>query len=370
MSDAPRLTLCLGGDLMTGRGVDQAFARACDPRLFERAATSALDYVALAEAANGPIPRPVSHDYVWGDALAVLERVRPDARIVNLETSVTTSPRPEPKGINYRMHPANAPVLTAARIDCVTLANNHVLDWGPDGLLETLDTLGCLNVRAAGAGRDLEQADAPAVIPVGAGSRVLVLAFATTDCGVPPWWAAAADRPGVHLLPDLSERTVSHLAALVERARKPGDVVVASVHWGNNWGYDVPRTHRRFAHALVGEARVDVVFGHSPHHPKAIEVYHGRPILYGCGDLLDDYEGIRGHAEYRSDLVLLYWVTLDAATGELARLAMTPFRVARFRLAHATAEERAWLRATLDRECERFGHRVSAPDDELVLDWT
>lgn len=369
MPDPVRLTLCLGGDLMTGRGIDQAFAVACDPPLHERWVTSALDYVALAERANGPIGRPLRHDQVWGDALEVLERVRPDAFVVNLETSVTTSDRAEPKWVNYHMHPANAPVLTVAGIDCVTLANNHVLDWGREGLLETLDTLARAGVRHAGAGRDLARAEAPAVIPVGDRSRFVVFAFGADDCGIPPEWDAGTDRPGVHVLPDLSERTVRRLAALVAGARRPGDVVVASVHWGPNWGYEVEPAHRRFAHALVDVARVDVVFGHSSHHPMAIEVYRDRPILYGCGELLDDYEGITGHEEYRGDLVLLYRITVDAATGATRRLDMTPFRICRFRLMHATAAERAWLRARLDRECGRFGHRVVERDGELALEW-
>ena len=115
--------------------------------------TGILIYVALAEQANGPIPRRVDPAYIWGDALAELEREAPRARIVNLETAVTTSSERAPKGINYRMNPANAACLAAARLDCCVLANNHVLDWGPAGLLETLDTLHALGSRTAGAGR-------------------------------------------------------------------------------------------------------------------------------------------------------------------------------------------------------------------------
>src|SRR5512145_2882467 len=117
------VTLFLCGDVMTGRGVDQILPHPSKPRLFEPYVTSAVTYVELAERAVGPIPRPVGFDYVWGDALAELRRVRPDARIVNLETSVTRSNEAWPdKGIHYRMHPANVPCLTAAGIDCCALA--------------------------------------------------------------------------------------------------------------------------------------------------------------------------------------------------------------------------------------------------------
>ena len=99
--------------------------------------------------------------------------------------------------------------------------------------------------------------------------------------------------------------------------REPGDVVVASIHWGSNWGYDVPATHTDFAHRLI-DAGVDVVHGHSSHHPRPIEVYQGKLILYGCGDLIDDYEGIGGYQKYRDDLRLLYFATVSPGTGRMA----------------------------------------------------
>ena len=128
MSGAVTLFLC--GDVMTGRGVDQILPHPGDPRLFEHYVNSALDYLQLAEEVSGPIAKPVDFGYIWGDALAELERERPNARIINLETAVTSSDDAWPgKGINYRMHPANAPCLATAKIDCCVLANNHVLDW-------------------------------------------------------------------------------------------------------------------------------------------------------------------------------------------------------------------------------------------------
>jgi poly-gamma-glutamate synthesis protein (capsule biosynthesis protein) len=368
MADRTRVTLFLCGDVMTGRGVDQILPRPSAPRLYERFLTSALDYVALAEHAHGLIPRRVEPAYVWGVLPEVLDRERPDVRIVNLETSVTTSDAAAPKGINYRMHPANVAVLTAAGIDCCVLANNHVLDWGPAGLLETVATLARAGIRVVGAGHDLAAARAPGVLEIAPGHRVLVLGLGTRDSGIPRHWAAGAATPGVHLLPDLSETTADDVARLVDDARRPGDVIVASVHWGPNWGYDVPPAHRRFTRALIDRARVDVVHGHSSHHPMAIEVHRGHPILYGCGDFLNDYEGIGGHDAYRSDLALAYFVTVDACTGELARLTMTPLQIRNFRLRYPAPADRAWVHGRLDRECRRFGHRVVPRDGALVLE--
>ena len=125
----PSVSLVLCGDVMTGRGIDQVLPHPSDPRLYESVLTSAIGYVRLAEAANGPIRLPVPIAYVCGDALDAVDKRRPDVWIVNLETAVTRADDPWPKAINYRMNPDNLPCLTAAGIDCCVLANNHVLDW-------------------------------------------------------------------------------------------------------------------------------------------------------------------------------------------------------------------------------------------------
>lgn len=147
------LDLFVGGDVMTGRGIDQILQHPSSPQLSEPYVDSARDYVALAERTHGPIPRRVDGSYIWGAALEELAQRQPDARIVNLETAITTSDAAWPrKGIHYRMHPGNIAALTTAQIDCAVLANNHVLDWGHAGLVETLATLRGAGINTAGAG--------------------------------------------------------------------------------------------------------------------------------------------------------------------------------------------------------------------------
>jgi poly-gamma-glutamate synthesis protein (capsule biosynthesis protein) len=342
---------------MTGRGIDQVFPHPSNPRIHEGYMSSARGYVELAERASGPIPRPVSFSYVWGDALAELEERAPDLRIANLETSVTTSEEALPKGINYRMHPLNVPCLRAAGIDCAVLANNHVLDWGAAGLLETLATLRGAGIATAGAGRNAEEAERPAAFDVAGPARVLVFGFASPTSGIPRDWAATERRPGVRFLKDLSVQTAKEVAGQIRRWRRPAHRVVASIHWGGNWGYAIPREQREFARRLVDEAGADLVHGHSSHHPKGIEVHAGRLILYGCGDFVNDYEGISGREEYRSDLVLAYFATLDRS-GRLVRLEMAPFQTRRFRLQRAAPPDAEWLGRTLDREGRPLGTRV------------
>lgn len=352
----PGATLFLSGDVMIGRGLDQVLPQSVPPGLHEPHVESARRYVELSERANGPIPAPVSLDYPWGEALDVLERADPDASVVNLETAVTTSEEAWPgKGIHYRTHPGNAGCLVAAGVDVAALANNHVLDWGRTGLRETLRTLEAAGIETAGAGRSGEAAASPAAVDLGEGrGRVLVFAAASTTSGVPRAWAAGPEEPGVSLLPDLSEEAARRFGRRVRGHRREGDLVVASLHWGGNWGYDVPREQRRFARRLIEEGGVDLVHGHSSHHPKGLEIHDRRLILYGCGDFLNDYEGIGGHEEYRPDLTLMYLPLLDG-DGRLRRLEMIPMRIRRFRRERADREAGRWLRDVLERESPSEG---------------
>ncbi|WP_223632455.1 CapA family protein [Corallococcus sp. EGB] len=367
------LSLFLCGDVMTGRGIDQVLPHPAPPAIHESYLRDARAYVALAEERNGPIRKPVGFGEIWGEALALLEHAAPDVRLINLETSITTSERWWPdKGIHYRMHPENAECLTAARIGCCTLANNHVLDWGYPGLTETLAALRRLGIATAGLGEDLEEAQRPAILEVGAGRRAVVFSCGDVSSGIPPSWAAGRGRPGVDLLPDLSPATARHMGSRVASVRREGDVVIASIHWGGNWGYAVPRAQRDFAHALIDEAGVDVVHGHSSHHSRGIEVHHGRLILHGCGDFLNDYEGITGHEDFRPDLALMYLGAVDAASGRLASLRMIPMQLRQLRPHRASRRDAEWLCGVLDREGRRLEPRTRVElggDGALVLQW-
>jgi poly-gamma-glutamate capsule biosynthesis protein CapA/YwtB (metallophosphatase superfamily) len=365
VSSEVNFELMLSGDVMLGRGIDQILPNPGDPTLYEPYVRSALDYVRFAETEHGPIPRAADFSYVWGEALDVLSRRRPDLRIVNVETAVTRRGRPEPKGINYRMTPENLGALEAAGIDCCVLANNHVLDWGEEGLIETLDTFAAAGLRTVGAGRNAASAACPVAFRLPGKGRVIVQAIASPSSGVPASWAASKERPGVTFLADTSDSEIERIAKQIQTLRQPGDIVVFSVHWGGNWGYDIPAWQTRFAHKLIDDAGVDVLHGHSSHHPKAIELHRGRPILYGCGDFLNDYEGIRGYEAYRSDLVIMYLVGL-ATDRRLARLDMVPFRIRKFRLERVGEADAEWLAQVMDRECRRFSGRVVLAEQGIL----
>lgn len=366
---AGALTVFLCGDVMLGRGVDQILAHPGDPALREPVIEDARAYVSLAEAANGPIPRPVDPSYPWGEALEVLDAARPDVRVVNLETSITRGGDFDPgKAIHYRMHPANLDCLAAVRPDVCVLANNHVLDFGRSGLDETLDTLASGGLRWAGAGRRSADARRPACVPVAGERRVLVFAIGMVSSGVPPTWAATEERSGVDFMARPSPTAAEELAGRIDQVRRDGDAVIVSVHWGSNWGYEVPDEQIRFAHALI-DGGTDVVYGHSSHHPRPVEIHRGRPVLYGCGDLVNDYEGIGGYERYRDDLRLLHLVTLQPDGTRPARLRMVPMRMSRMRLRRAEPGDARWLRDVLDRAGHAAGLGTPVtlePDGTLV----
>ncbi|MFB9905414.1 CapA family protein [Allokutzneria oryzae] len=352
------VTVFLCGDVMTGRGLDQILPHPGDPTLHEPVMSDARAYVTLAEQVSGPIARPVGFGWPWGDALSVFDEHTPDLRVLNLETCVTGDGTfAKGKAVHYRMHPGNLACLTVARPDVCVLANNHVLDFGSRGLADTLTELTKAGIRRVGAGLDAAQAHSPASLALLGGTRVVIAAGGTESSGVPRQWAATRDGPGVAFVPDLSNRSAEAIAERTLALKRPGDIAIASLHWGSNWGYYVEPGQVRFAHRLV-DAGVDLVHGHSSHHPRSIEVYRGKLILYGCGDLINDYEGIKGFEAYRGELRLLYFATLDPDNGKLLALRMVPVRTEKMRLRRVSWDDAEWLRSALEHISLRFATRV------------
>jgi poly-gamma-glutamate synthesis protein (capsule biosynthesis protein) len=407
-----RLFLC--GDVMTGRGIDQALPHPANPVLYEPCVRDAREYIQLAENAHGSISPSLNFDYIWGDALEELDRAevaepasggqplqsnehgrcdkaarrrwatqppaaaggcppgakRVDFRIVNLETAITSAETPWiGKAIHYRMHPQNIGCLSAAHISACALANNHVLDWGYDGLTETLRTLDAAGVAYSGAGNDASEAMQPAVLNTTGKRRLLLFSFGSITSGIPEEWKATSICPGINLLDDLSEATAARVSDEMRAHQRPGDLIVASIHWGSNWGYDISSEQIAFAHRLI-EQGVAIVHGHSSHHVKAIEVFRGRLILYGCGDFLTDYEGISGYETFRGDLALMYLVELDSDSGELIAARLVPMQMRRFRLERASAADAKWVCNLLNELGERLGTALRLEEDNsLTLDW-
>ncbi len=188
------------------------------------------------------------------------------------------------------------------------------------------------------------------------------------DSGTPCDWAATGDRAGVAWLPDASPQGAARLLETVAAHRRPGDVVIVSLHWGSNWGDAVSARQRAFARQLV-DGGVDLVHGHSSHHPRTFEVWKERLILYGCGDFLNDYEGIAGHEDYRPDLALMIFPTLEAGTGRLLRLRLVPTKIRHLRVEAPTAEDTEWLHRRMARLTRDAALGIERDGSDFVVIW-
>jgi poly-gamma-glutamate synthesis protein (capsule biosynthesis protein) len=221
--------------------------------------------------------------YVWGDVLPLLALA--DVRFANLECVIADGGSPVPgKVFHFRSDAKNVACLEAARVDLVSLANNHTLDFGLGALREMLPLLDGHGILHAGGGVNATEARRPA-ISSRAGIRVGLIASTDNE----PGWAATENAPGIFYAPtDLADPLAQELVALVRETSRSVDILISSLHWGGNWGAAVPRDHVTVAHALV-DAGADVVFGHSAHIFRGVEVYRGKPVIYSAGDFIDDY---------------------------------------------------------------------------------
>ena len=311
------ITVALIGDVMLGRGVNAALR-------------------------DGPPERP------WGDTLGALAPA--DLRACNLECVLSDRGSPSlipPKAFHFRSDARNAEVLRRGGIDAVSLANNHVLDFGYDALDDLLRVLDAAGIARAGAGRDGAEAAAPAILSAG-GVRLAFLAFTDNE----PDWAAAPGRPGVCYAParpDAAEAAA--LLARVERSSREADAVIVSAHWGGNWGEQPPPEHVELARALV-EAGARVVFGHSPHVFRGIERAGRSVVLYSAGDFIDDYAVDPAD---RNDWSAAFLLDLDGEGVGAVRAVPTVIREYQARL--AAGVEREAVARKLARLCGELGTR-------------
>jgi poly-gamma-glutamate synthesis protein (capsule biosynthesis protein) len=316
----PPLTLLLVGDVMIGRLVNEQL-------------------------------RHQPPEYPWGNTLTLFQRA--DWRACNLECVITDRGIPwarPPKVFHFQSDAKNLAVLRAAQLDAVSLANNHTLDFNYRGLREMLKLLDSAHVAHSGAGLDWEAASQLAVSVV-QGVRIGFLAFTDNE----PAWEAGQDHPGVLYVPVAEpDARTAKLLSLVSIAKAAVDLLIVSAHWGGNWGIHPPHAHTHLARQLI-RAGADVVFGHSAHVCRGIEVFEGGLVLYSTGDFLDDYAVDQVERNDRS------WAfELQTEGGKVAHLHLYPtvIRDCQARLAEAT-EARAMI-ATMQELCLPFGTASTA----------
>uniref|UniRef100_A0A383VAM1 Capsule synthesis protein CapA domain-containing protein n=1 Tax=Tetradesmus obliquus TaxID=3088 RepID=A0A383VAM1_TETOB len=278
--DGEKLNLVLLGDIMLGRYVDDEFEL------------------------------PQRKIAAFGDVLPLIHQYDPAHTIVagNLECAVTRHAVATPKAFNFKLHPSHAGVLTQLGLGYVSLANNHVLDYGQEGLAETHEVLDALGVAHSGSGT-LAEAAAPAFVIKG-GYKVAFLSYSDHYED----WAAGPERPGINFIDPANFKT-EELQQQVAAARAAGaDLVLGFVHWGPNWRWRPDGSLQRLGRTLLA-AGADLVFGHSAHHIQGVQVVHGRPIIYGAGGFIDDYAT---EEEYRNDLGCVWVAEFSPAAAAAA----------------------------------------------------
>jgi poly-gamma-glutamate capsule biosynthesis protein CapA/YwtB (metallophosphatase superfamily) len=316
------VTVALAGDTMLGRGVARALATAPPEALVAPEVRAAI-----------------------GQA---------DLVVLNLECCISDRGRPwdaPGKSFFFRAPLRAVELLALLGTDCVTLANNHALDYGVEALADTLNLLAAAGIATVGAGTDLEQARRPRILATG---ELRVAVLGVTDH--PPDFAAGPDRPGVAFA-DLGRRVPDWLLERIRAA--DAEVVLVTPHWGPNMTSE-PVGHVRRAAAALVDAGATLVAGHSAHVPHGVA---GR-VLYDLGDFLDDY---RVDPRLRNDLGLLFLVTLDGHGP--VRLEALPLKLEFCHTRLASGEDAAWMRRRFRSACAALDTTVDEEADRLAVNW-
>jgi len=322
------MKLALFGDVMLGRLVNDALRR-----------------------------RPA--EYPWGDVLPLLADA--DVRLCNLECVLSDGGRPwrpTQKAFHFRSDAKNVAVLQAAGIDAVALANNHTIDFGYGAMQDMFGLLDRAGIARAGAGMNAAEARQPAMLGCD-GVRIGLIAFTDNE----PQWEARDEWPGAYHVPTQpDDRRVAALLEHVQRTRRQVDLLILSAHWGGNWGREPPREHVQLGRALV-EHGADVVYGHSCHVVRGVELHRGRPILYSTGDFVDDYAVDETE---RNDWSFVFVV--DSKGGAIMRLRLYPTVIRESQARVADEPERSAIAERMAGLCGELGTQAAWRADAACLE--
>lgn len=299
--------------------------------------------------------------YPWGDTLSILHGA--DLRICNLECVLSDVGQPwsaTPKIFHFRSDEKNVHTLQVAEINVVSLANNHVLDYDEQALLRMFEVLRAGKIRYAGAGKNAQEASRPVVYQV-KGWRIGFFAFTDNE----PQWEAKEQRPGVFFVPtEVEDHRARQLFTHLQQWRRKLDFLIVSAHWGPNWGYDPPQDHVVFARAIV-ESGADLVFGHSGHIFRGIEVYHGRPIIYCAGDFIDDYAVDEIE---RNDESFIFVLEIDR--NKHRRIYLYPTYIQNCQANMAMDHSKSAILSKMQKLCKTLGTHLTCDSDHALLDYS
>lgn len=371
----------LAGDFEPARGVDNVMPKPTRGELREGSCTHAAEYVMLAERRAGArIDRThVTARSLIGDLPSVVRLRRPIAHgIINLETAVTRCDDFAPKAVNYRASEENVAMLldelSMEGINVACIANNHVFDFGARGFADTLNAARRVTEESGGrfvfvgGGRTVRDATAPVIVGEH-NTRAAVFAMAFQNSGTPLSWSADETSSGMGVaMGDYRDRVPTRTLLEITRAKASGAMVIVSIHFGSNWGWEIDPENVTAARALI-DAGADIVHGHSSHHPRTAELYKNKLILYGCGEMFNDYEGIGDHpgfpaSHFLGDLRFAYFVDVDTRTGDFVRMFVHPMKQKLFRLHEGESSHAKRFQNALAPQYAKRGLRVEIDADD------
>ncbi len=298
-------------------------------------------------------------EYPWGDTLPLFQQAH--VRICNLECAMTDWGTPWslfPKVFHFRSDAKNVAVLNAAQIDVVSLANNHSLDFDYEGLIHTMNNLAAVGIHYSGAGHNTREASTPAIWETN-GTKLALIALTDNE----PAWEATEEQAGVFYVPiNLHDKRTELLLELTSKTKESVDLLIVSAHWGPNWGFAPPADHLPFAHALI-DAGADIIFGHSGHVVRGVELYKAHPILYCTGDFIDDYAVDQVE---RNDLSFIFIVETEGQ--KITRLLLYPTVIKNFQARRAPGQEREAIVTTMQRLCTNLNTSTTWNEQEERLE--
>lgn len=296
--------------------------------------------------------RLVPPKYIWGDLLSILHST--DFNLINLEAALTFSEKEVPKVFNFKSDPEHVKALKDARIDMVNLANNHILDYSEEGLLETLETLEKSDIAYVGAGRTQEEAMAPSIVKRN-GIRIGVLGCTDNE----PSWKAEADKPGTFYLKIGDFKSIEEC---ISKLRPKVDIIILTIHWGPNMVQRPPKGFREFAYKLL-EAGVDIIHGHSAHVYQGIEIYKNKKIIfYDTGDFVDDYAV---DPVLRNDFSFFFMV--DLTTQGIQGIRLIPVGISDCQVNRLHGKEAQMVLEHMQKLSQEFGTICSIEKESLRL---
>jgi poly-gamma-glutamate capsule biosynthesis protein CapA/YwtB (metallophosphatase superfamily) len=317
------ITIGLAGDVMIGRGVNTAIINKGDV-------------------------------YPWGSVLPLLKNT--DINIINLEAALTNSTKKVFKTFNFKATPDKIKTLTEAHITVVNLANNHVLDFSEEGLMETIQTLNVAGIKHAGAGMNGEEVQKP-VILTKKGITIGVLGFTDNE----PGWKAGTSTSGVNYINISKKDDCNKALKDIVKLRKETDLVIVSIHWGPNMNEEPERHFIDFAHAMIAQG-ADIIHGHSAHNFQGMEVYKGKLILYDTGDFVDDYA---------VDPVLKndhsFFFKIEASKQRIENLTIIPVLISNDQANLAMGEDYKWCIQRMRQLSAKFGTKLSDKGEVLLF---